>query len=157
MDRFVLGDVSVRNSLRSNDFTSTIVLSLAHRVLVVLREPIYSKSCFGWDLELLMKRAEKNCCTPTVGWLSGYTKVLLVVERMVRTYSTRYFIRTGVYCMLFWSVCCLHIKPFFLLNISTPSVHADSSSYRDTKSVVTDGHRVKAKQAQLIKVRQVKF
>ena len=27
------------------------------------------------------------------------------------------------------SVCCLHIKPFFLLNdISTPSVRADSSS-----------------------------
>ena len=35
------------------------------------------------------------------------------------------------------SVCCLHIKPFFLLNDnSTPSVRADSSSKRDTNSVV---------------------
>ena len=27
--------------------------------------------------------------------------------------------------ILQYSVCCLHIKPFFLLNISTPSVRAD--------------------------------
>ena len=56
MDRFLGGDVSIRNSLRSNNFTSTIVLSLEHivlvgrsvgPVLVVLREQIDSKSCFG--------------------------------------------------------------------------------------------------------------
>ena len=41
--------------------------------------------------------------------------------------------------------CCLHIKPFFLPSdiSSTPSVLPDSSSERDTNSVVTDGETEK--------------
>ena len=40
--------------------------------------------------------------------------------------STEYSLYSFEYSM-YVCVCCLHIKPFFLLNISTPSVRAASS------------------------------
>ena len=59
----------------------------------------------------------------------------------------------GLACTHAWHVhmhyvCCLPIKLFFLLNISTPSVRSDSSSLRDASYVVTD--REKPKQPQLL-------